>query len=169
MFRPIGDLSVRKLWGTVCEIMVNSQAARMAHKLVTLCELKRMRCIMSMYNHPFLLHVPFYKLKSGTEFYLNYRRLIPFLTEYEAALLLAVPLFLYVLQPRLREKYILVHLQPPMAHIDIPISVMKYIYYSLALNAEIHPLILFLNRILVPQKCNLSGSTVARLPAMHWV
>jgi len=28
----------------------------------------------------------------------------PFLTEYEAALLLAVPLLLYVLQPRLREK-----------------------------------------------------------------
>jgi len=149
--------------------MANSQAARMARKWVILCELKRMRCIMSIYNHPLPLHVPFSTLKSRTEFYLNYRLLIPFLTEYEAALLLAVPLFLYVLQPRLREKYILVHLQPPMAHIDIPISIMQYIYCSLALKAEIHPLILFLNRILVPQQSNLSGSTVAGLPAMHWV
>jgi hypothetical protein len=63
-----------------------------------------MRCIMSMHNHPLPLHVPFYKLISGTEFYLNYRLLIPFLTEYEAALFLAIPWFLYVLQPKLREK-----------------------------------------------------------------
>jgi hypothetical protein len=59
---------------------------------------------MNMHNHRLPLHVPSYKLISGTEFYLNYRILIPFLTEYEAALLLAVPLLLYVLQPRLREK-----------------------------------------------------------------
>jgi hypothetical protein len=59
---------------------------------------------MSMHNHPLPLHVPFYKLISGTEFYLNYRLLIPFLTEYEAALFLAIPWFLYVLQPKLREK-----------------------------------------------------------------